>query len=91
MSYGTIIVQSAATLIVDRNPNRVLLNISNNSGNDLYLGQDSTVSATTGGIKLVENGAYSTENNEQGRCWLGPIYGAAAAGTTTALYWEVNQ
>jgi hypothetical protein len=87
MSYGTKTVTTSATLIVDANPKRQELIITNNStAVDIYIGQDASVTTSTG-LPLYANQTRERSRNGGTVGWLGPVYGICAS-SADIRYWE---
>jgi hypothetical protein len=84
-TYGSVSVGNTATLIVDANPQRLSLIITN-SGATIYIGQDASVTAS--GCPFIVDGGNLTEDSGGTKMYCGPIYGITASGTSTALFWE---
>lgn len=87
MALATI--GTTATLLVDANPARISLIITNNGSSNLYLGQTASVgtAGANGGILLAEKGNYCEDGGTKGM-YNGPFYAIAGSVSTTVAYWE---
>jgi len=86
MSYSSISVTTAATLIVAANPRRQSLIITNTDAtNKLYLGSDSNVTTSTG--VEIGTGANLTEDNGGSKVYCGDVWGIST-GTISVRMWE---
>lgn len=86
MSYNSISVTTAATLIVSQNPRRQSLIITNtDSTNKLYLGSNNNVTTSTG--VEIGTGSNLTEDNGGSKIYCGDVYGIST-GTISVRYWE---
>ena len=87
MSLATI--GTTTTLLVDANPARISILITNNGSRNLYLGQDASVgtAGANGGILLVANGSYAEDGGTKGM-YNGPFYAIAGSASTDVAYWE---
>ena len=86
MAYNNISVGATATLIVAANSKRQSLIITNDGTVTLYVGPDSSVTATNG-IQIEEDGNF-TEDSGGSRVYQGDWYGITSSGTADARYWE---
>ena len=86
MSYGTVSVTTSATLIVNANPRRQSLIITNTDAtNKLYIGPDNAITTATG-IE-IGTGSNLTEDNGGSKVYCGPVYGISN-GTISVRWWE---
>lgn len=87
-TYGAVTVTSSATLIIAENVSRKELTITNNDGTSpLYLGTDSSVTASTGSPLYP----YQTTDRSRGMgTWLGPIYGITSSASVDVRYLQVT-
>ena len=86
MAYNNISVGATATLIVAANSKRQSLIITNDGTVTLYVGPDSSVTATNG-IQIEEDGNF-TEDSGGSRVYQGDWYGIVSAGTGDCRFWE---
>ena len=85
MAYGSISIGNTATLIVDANPQRLSLIISN-SGATIYIGQDASVTAS--GCPFIVDGGNLTEDSGGTKMYCGPFYAIASSADVNVRYWE---
>lgn len=87
MSYNSVTITDSATLIVGPNPDRISIIITNNSSSDIYLGEDSSVTASNGSVLKATTGSFA-EDSGGTKCYVGPYYGIVGSGTANLRYWE---
>ena len=88
MSYGTITVTTATTLIIAANTKRKSLTLVNTSeALPVYIGPDASITDANA-IPLYET---QTRDNSKviSEGYLGPVYGITASSTVDIRYWEV--
>jgi hypothetical protein len=85
MAYGYISVGTAATLILDANPQRLSVIIINSGSDRVHIAQDDSI--TTASPYLMVNGSLS-EDNGGTKMYCGPYYGITTGGDATVYYWE---
>lgn len=89
-SYNTVSVAATATVILPTSKNRAGWSVHNVSTSTIYLGTDSSVTATTGlpilaGEKILADGAYS---------WRNTLYGIVTTGSAQEvryMEWGLNE
>lgn len=85
-SYGKVSVGNTATLIIAENVKRQALYLCNAGiSPDIFLGQDSNVTASTG-FPLFSGSTKDMTKNFP--LWNGPIYGISSSGTADIRFWE---
>jgi hypothetical protein len=82
---ANVTVGNTATLIVAANTARLSLIIENNGSVPVYIGQDASVSVSSG-IPLLTNGTL-TEDSGGARMYQGDIYGITDS-SSDVRYWE---
>jgi hypothetical protein len=88
MAYGSVTVTTNATLIIPANANRVSYAITNTSATiDLYVGPDSSVSASNG-LLITTSGGSISEDPGGTSMYKGDIYGITSSSTSDVRYWE---
>ena len=81
---------TTASEFVPDNTNRHSIIISNpNTASSVYIGQDSTLTATNGTPILA--GGNLTEDSGGTRMYKGPYWGITSSGSVTVTYWERTQ
>ena len=87
MAYSVVTVSTAATLIATANPNRIGIIIQNQSTGAVFLGEDSSVTTSSYGLRL---GQYETLSEDDGgtKMFCGDIYGIVASSTSDVAVWE---
>lgn len=93
MSITTVSVTTAATLIIDRNPNRIYLKIANTSANDVNIADTSTGLTTSSGMKitaLIGEMESQPPTDDPSRFYTGPWYGIAG-GTSVVRVLEIER
>lgn len=89
MSYNSISVTTAATLIVSANPRRQSIIITNtDTTNKLYIGPDLNI--TTSNCPEIGTSGNLTEDNGGSKVYCGAIYGIST-GTIDTRYWERSE
>lgn len=83
---GQVSVGATATRIVPANNNREALTLTKIGSQDLYLGCDASVSATSGHQFAGGCGTAITFDNARGALW-----GITGAGSTTVTFLEVTE
>lgn len=78
ISWGAVIVEDAATLIVPSGIDQSAIIIYNNSSVTIFLGGSAVTTAN--GLPLVPGASYSNTK------WTGTMYGIVATGTANARY-----
>ena len=84
---NTVTIGTAATLIAEANSQRLSIIISVVGNGGLFLGQDSSMTTSTGVLISGGGGSYTEDSGGQ-RTYLGAYYGATSSGTTEVRYWE---
>lgn len=86
ISYNTVTVQSSSPSIIRvANNARRGIQIYNNGNVIVYVGPDSSITASNA-IPLLPQSLYETSGEKQG--WRGAIYGLAASSTCDCRYFE---
>lgn len=84
-AYGSVTVNTNATLIAASNPARKGCVIVNNGGASIFLGMDSGVT-TSNGLPVASNATFSNSNLEA--AWRGDIYGIIGSNSADVRFWE---
>ncbi len=82
LDYGQVSVGTTATQILGKEPERIEVLVSNQSGTSVFLGDDASVT-TSNGLELPSGQILRLE------FYTGPLYGIVATGTATVGYLEV--
>ena len=90
MPYGSVTVGTgSAVLIVSANTLRISIIIVNNGSSLIYLGDDSSISSTTGlPINTIDSSGGYYEDSGGQRTYLGPYYAISEDATNDVRYWE---
>lgn len=86
MAYAAKTIAATATLIVSANTNRKGIIFVNNSAVTIFVGPDSSISATNA-LPILAGQSY-TEDSGADKMWLGDWYGIVSADTANLRYWE---
>ena len=86
---ASVSVTNIATLILADNPMRLSLIITNVSPDTVFIGQDATITSSTG-IPIIQNGTF-TEDSGGTKMYCGPIWGVTSGGTVDVRVWERNR
>ena len=86
MAYSSITVGTTSTLVVEANPQRHSIIITNEGISVIFLGNDNAVTTATG-ISL-SSGSNLTEDSSGTKLYGGAYYAIAASGSATVRYWE---
>jgi len=82
---AAVSVGTTPTLIIPVNARRTSFYLLNNGTNEMYIGENSSVTVATG-FPLAA--ASQVSEDEGSNVYKGDIYGIVAAGTEEARYWE---
>lgn len=86
MAYNAVTVTNSATLIVAANPGRRNLTIVNHGSVDIFIGPDSSVTASNG-IPFYSGSTRDQDKIPEG--YTGAVYGITASSSSDVRYWEV--
>jgi len=84
---NTVTIQTSSTLIVAANEQRLSIIMTVVGDGGVFLGQDATMTTSTGILISGGGGSYTEDSGGQWT-YLGAYYGATSSGTTTINYWE---
>lgn len=84
-NYGSVTIQTSATLILAANTQRNSW-VMSNEGAVVYFGPDASIT-TKGCPHLIDDGSFGEDSGGHS-VYKGAVYGACTAGTSTVYYWE---
>lgn len=87
MGYGNISVGSTATKILSENPQRTSYKLFHNGTNDVFLGNDASVT-TSNGFPFAASETFQEPPVAGLACYKGDVYGIVASGSEDIRYIE---
>ena len=87
VTYNTVSVTSAATLILASNPGRRMFVIYNNGSNAVYVGPDAAITSSNA-TPILPQSSF-TQNGS--RMFMGAWYGVTVTGSSDVRYMDYNE